>query len=188
MSATSHWIYEFLGRTAEAIPVQADGTIWRLPLPKGMPRRKVYFGISLYNASLYMNFKSFLIFRNCGEEVLRLPYGGEDQDVGGGVFMFCFPYAPNGSVYEKSPANSIQCSWLGAQFCIPGFDLRIVADEVQWWYDLSFSAALTISNCGVIFLGIFSEADPPAPVVTVPTFAPPPAALPPSGPLPTRQT
>ncbi len=178
MSATSHFIYDWQGCTSANIPCGPDGTIWRFPLPKGLPRRKVYFGMSFFAATFYTNFRSALIFRNCGEEVLRLPYFVEDQDVGGGVLMFSFPWQPVSTVYEKAPANSINVAWMGLQHCFPGFDLRIIADEVQWWYDLTFAPVVNIGN-GVIFMGVFSEADPPAPTITVPTFdAPSNTALP----------
>lgn len=157
MSATSHFVYDFKGCAAAPIPCDSDGTIFRLPLPKGMPHRKVYFGIPQFGNLYYMNYRTFLIFRNCGEEVLRLPYHCDDEYTGGNVHMFCPDLAVNGGfIYPKATRDSIQCGWRGVQYCVPGFELDILADQVQWWYDREFSPVLTISD-GVILLAVFSE-------------------------------
>lgn len=158
MSAVSHFDYRFLGLDASPPPCEPDGTIWRIRLPPGMPHRRVYWGVPTDTAYYYANFRMELRFWHHGELVLRLPKQTQDDVSGGGVLMHSPDVIVGGNaLHLKWTQDAMACYMKDQQYCVPGFHLDIIADEVQWWYDLEFSPLFNSAD-GCALLAVISEA------------------------------
>lgn len=159
MSALSHWVSRHASVNG-TVPAAANGSVFRLAVPKGLVRRRVWCGAAIGSVSHIATgfIKSKVVFRLAGETVLELPYNWAD-DLGGENNLSAFPALPDSAGSFGTNTDCLTVNNPDGIVCqVPGLRLRIDCDEIDW---LLTDATSTISGAaaGTLFLACLSEAE-----------------------------